>query len=426
MRGVVIFIKRYMYKKIFLLFFCLVALIYPAFCEEMVMNTKPKVKLGIEVLLADRLDLINGKKIGLITNQTGVDSHLRSSIDLLFAVPGVKLSVLFGPEHGIYGGVQNAVENSRDVKTGLPVYNLSGEKKAPSPESLRGIDTLIFDLQDIGSRTYTYISTMEACMETAAKEKIKFIVLDRPNPVNGLIVDGPVLEDDFKSFIGIGPIPYMHGMTIGELAFYFNKEFGINCDLEVVKMQGWQRSMSWKDTGLIWVPTSPHIPEPDTPWFYPITGGLSDLYAVSEGVGYTLPFKIVGAPWMDAEKFSRVLNDSNIPGVYFQPFYFKPYYGNFKDEFCKGVRIIITDENKIKPFLTGLYIMESLKKLYPDRFNLKLDGKTPNSQSFDKVMGTDRIRLMLEKGIPVGKIEESYKPGLNDFIKIRAKYLLYR
>ncbi|MCD6384651.1 DUF1343 domain-containing protein [Candidatus Sumerlaeota bacterium] len=390
------------------------------------LSKKPVVKLGNEVLIEKRLDLIKGKKVGLITNPTGVDSRLRSTADLLASLPDVKLAALFGPEHGIRGGVQGRIENSVDKKTGVPVYSLYGKTRRPTKEMLKDIEVLLFDIQDIGSRTYTYISTMEYCMEAAAKYNVKFVVLDRPNPVNGLIVDGPVLDPKFKSFIGIGPIAYMHGMTIGELALYFNKEFNINCDLEVVKMEGWRRDMTWRDTGLIWVPTSPHIPEMDTPWFYPITGIFGETPLVNIGVGYTLPFKLVGAPWMDAEKVSRVLNDKHIPGVYFQPFYFKPYYLHYQNQLCRGFRIIITDEKTIKPVVVGYYIMETLMKMYPNNFNFKLPRVHGRISAFDRSNGTDKIRLMLEKGVPVEEIVASYQPELNEFIKKREKYLLYK
>lgn len=391
-----------------------------------IFSKKPAVKLGVDVLMEKRLDLIKGKKVGLVTNPTGVDSHLRPTADLLASLPNVKLVALFGPEHGIRGGVQGKIENSIDEKTSVPVYSLYGKTRKPTKEMLKDIEVLLFDIQDIGSRTYTYISTMELCMEAAAEFNVKFVVLDRPNPVNGLIVDGPVLDPKFKSFIGIGPIAYMHGMTIGELALYFNKEWNIGCNLEVVKMEGWRRDMTWRDTGLVWVPTSPHIPEMDTPWFYPITGIFGETPLVNIGVGYTLPFKLVGAPWMDAEKVSKALNDKHIPGVYFQPFYFKPYYLHYKDQFCKGFRIVITDEKKIKPVVVGYHIMETLMKMYPDNFNFNLPGAKQRIGAFDRANGTDKIRLMLEKGLPVEEIVASYQPELNEFIKKREKYLLYK
>lgn len=384
-----------------------------------------KIKLGIDVLVENKRDLIKDKKVGLITNYTGVDSSLRMTKDILHSLEGVDLTAIYAPEHGFKGGVQGDIDNEFDQKTGVPVYSLYGQSRIISPETLKGIDVLLFDIQDIGSRAYTYISTLELAMEAAARNKIKFIVLDRPNPINGIIVDGPVLDPKFKSFIGIAPIACIHGMTVGELAVFFNEELGINCDLEVVKMRGWKRNMSWRNTNLTWVPTSPHIPEMDTPWYYSVTGIIGELPFVNIGVGYTLPFKLVGAPWIDAEEFSRELNSRGIPGVYFQPFYFKPNYFLYKGSFCGGVRIIITDEKTVKPVLTGYYILEVLMKMYPDKVNFKQSKLENHLKIFDNANGTDKIRLMLENSEPAEKIEKSYSQGLKDFMEKRKKYLLY-
>lgn len=393
--------------------------------KGMNMARKPLVKLGIDVLLEKRIDLIKGKKVALITNHTGVDSRLRPTADLLYAHPDVKLIALFGPEHGIRGSEKAFVEHTTDTKTGIPIYSLYGKVNKPTAEMLKNVDVLLFDIQDIGSRSYTYISTMYRCMEAASEHKVKFIVLDRPNPVNGLIVSGNVLDPEFKSGIGIAPIAYMHGMTIGELALFFNKEFSINCDLEVVKMEGWKREMSWRDTGLVWVPTSPQIPEADSPWFYPITGIIGETPLVSIGVGYPLPFKLIGAPWMDAEAVAKALNDKNLPGVYFQPFYFKPYYFHYKDELCKGFKIIITDEKTIQPVEVGYHITETLLKMYPDEFNFKLEKTKHRLRMVDLANGTDKIRLMFEQGTPAEKIIASYQTDVAEFKQKRIKYLLY-
>ena len=389
------------------------------------LTVKPRVKLGVDVLFEKHMNMIEGKKVGLITNPTGVDSKLRATADLLAASPDVELVALYGPEHGIRGGVQGHLEDSVDRKTNVPVYSLYGKTRRPTAESLKNVDILFFDIQDIGSRTYTYISTMEEAMRAAAEHKVKFVVLDRPNPVNGLIVDGPMLEPEFKSFIGIGNIAYMHGMTIGELAQFFNKEFEINCDLEVIKMEGWNRDMTWLDTGLIWVPTSPHIPEADTSWFYPITGIFGETPLVNIGVGYTLPFKLVGAPWMKAEEVAKALNDKNVPGAYFEPFYYKPYYYHYKEENCEGFRIVITDEKTIKPVEVGYHIIEVLMKMYPENFNFKLDKVKNRLSAFDRSNGSDKIRKMMEEGITTSRIVESFQKEQDEFRKKRAHYLLY-
>ncbi len=391
------------------------------------LKKEPIFTLGCEVLVQEKLDLIKGKRVGLITNLTGVDSHLRYTVDVLASIPDVNLTTLFGPEHGIRGGeyAGDTVDSQVDSKTGIQIYSLYGKVSRPTKEMLKNVDVLLFEIQDIGSRSYTYISTMERCMESAKEHSVKFIVLDRPNPCTGLIVDGPVLDPAFKSGIGIGPIAYMHGMTIGELAMYFNKEFDINCDLEVVKMKGWKRDMTWKDTELFWIPTSPHIPEPDTPFYYPITGIFGETPLVNIGVGYTLPFKLVGAPWMDGEEVAKALNERNLSGVYFYPANFKPYYLHYKDEMCSGFQIIVTDTKDIKPVVVAYNIMEVLMKMYPENFNFELEGVKKRISMFDKANGTDKIRKMLVEGASAKEIVESYQDDLNEFIKKREKYLLY-
>ncbi|MCM8788256.1 MAG: DUF1343 domain-containing protein, partial [Candidatus Omnitrophica bacterium] len=381
--------------KLFALFICVYACAV-ANCQ---------VKTGLEVLRERNFDILTGKKVGLITNQTGVDKNFYSIVDILRNTEGIKLVAIFAPEHGFLGGVQGNISDSIESKTRIPIYSLYGSTRIIPDEKLKDIDVIVFDIQDIGSRSYTYISTMKLAMEQAAKNGKEFIVLDRPNPINGIIVDGPVLESRFISFIGISEIPYVHGMTIGELALYFNSELKINCNLTVVPMEGWKRTMAWKDTGIYWVPTSPHIPEPDTPLYYPITGVIGELSLVSVGVGYTLPFKIVGAPWIDAEKFSGELNKKNLSGVIFQPFYFKPYYGIYKDRFCAGARIIIKDAGNYKPFATGLAIMEVLLRLYPEEFNFSQKKNKDRILTFDKTCGTDAIRKKLNSGEDFSSIE---------------------
>ena len=391
------------------------------------MNQAPTpVKLGIEVLIEKNPDLLKGKRGGLITNRTGVDSQLRSSIDLIRSLPDVNLTALYAPEHGVRGGLRDFIHHSVDEKTGIPVFSLYGATRKPTGEMLKDVDVLVFDLQDIGSRSYTYISTLKLCMQESAKYRIPFIVLDRPNPVNGTLVDGPVLDPKFESFIGPGPIAYLHGMTIGEIAQYFNEEFQIHCDLEVIPMEGWQRRMTWRDTGLVWTPPSPNIPEADSAWFYPITGILGELSLVNEGVGYTLPFKVVGAPWIDAEEISGLLNRRNIPGVYFQPFNFTPLSHIHKDKFCGGFKIIITDENPLRPVVVGYHIMDVLLRKYPKQFNFSLPVSKKRLRTFDNANGTDTIRLRLEDGVPVEEIVKDYQPGLEEFLKKRERYLLYQ
>lgn len=390
---------------------------------KMLSQITPKIKLGVDVLFEERIDLIKGKKIGLITNQTGVNSQLKSTIDLLFEYPDCQLLALFAPEHGIRGDVYAGVtvSDNIDPKTGVKIYSLYGAVKKPTPEMLKDIDVLIYDIQDIGCRSYTYIYTMSYCMEAAKENNIKFVVLDRPNPLGGELVDGNILDERFKSGIGRYPIAYVYGMTPGELAMYFNKEFNINCDLEVVKMKGWNRKMKFWDTGLVWVPTSPHIPQPTTPFYYPLTGIIGELKTVNIGVGYTQPFELIGAPWIDAYKLAEELNSRKLPGVVFRPVGFKPKYHNYANEQCYGVQVHIIDFSKVRPVEVGIHIMEALVKLFPQN---NIFENTPVA-SFDKAMGTDQVRLMLKEGISAEEIIKSWKQGLDEFIKKRNKYLLY-
>jgi uncharacterized protein YbbC (DUF1343 family) len=388
----------------------------------------PFVKPGIEVLVKKNAEIIKGKRVGLITNVTGIDSNIHPSVDILYSLPDVKLTALFAPEHGIRGGIIGYSEDETDEKTGIKVFSI--RTKGPTEEMLEGLDVLLFDIQDIGTRSYTYISTMKNCMDSAAKYKIPFVVLDRPNPIGGLVVDGPVLDMEFQSFVGVGPLAYVHGMTIGEIAGFFNEELKINCKLTVVKMEGWKREMYWEDTGLNWVPTSPHIPEPDTPQFYPITGILGELSLVNIGVGYTLPFKVVGAPYMDAEKIAGILNSRKIDGIYFQPFHFTPFYDQFEKQMCNGFRLIITDRKKLLPVAAGYHIIEVLLSEYPEHFNFKFlladeKGKMWKIGMFDRVNGTDLIRKQFQMGIPAEGIISGYQPALQEFIEKRKKYLLY-
>jgi uncharacterized protein YbbC (DUF1343 family) len=311
-----------------------------------------KVSTGIEVLRNQQFRLLQGKRVGLITNPTGVDSKLKSTIDILFEAPQVQLVALFGPEHGVRGDVHagDKVDNRTDPRTGLPVYSLYGATRKPTAEMLKGIDVLVYDIQDNGCRSFTYISTMGLAMEAAAEHNIEFVVLDRPNPLGGLKIEGNLAEEGFISFVSQFKIPYLYGLTCGELAMMLNSEkmLKASCKLTVVPMKGWKRRMTWEDTRLEWVVASPHIPHKHSSYFYPVTGILGELGYVSIGVGYTLPFEIVGAPWINAEKLSENLNALKLEGVTFRPIHFKPFYATFKDEFCGGVQIHLTDYRKVR------------------------------------------------------------------------------
>lgn len=383
-----------------------------------------KIRLGVDVLLSDKLDLIRGKQVGLITNPTGTTSSLQTTIDALNACAYLKLVALYGPEHGVRGDVEGGkkIESYSDEKTGVKVWSLYGKQYKPTKEMLAGVDVLIYDIQDIGSRAYTYIYTMAYGMEAAKENNIPFIVLDRPNPLGGELVEGPVLDPAFKSFIGLYPIPYIYGMTVGELAQFFNKEFAILCNLTIVPMSGWNRKMYFKDTGVMWVPTSPHVPQENTPWFVAATGCIGELGTINEGVGYPLPFELIGAPWINADELAKELNQHGLPGVFFRPTFYRPFYGSLKEKSVQGVQIHILDTKKAQPMRIQLHIIEALRKLYPEQNFFD----TPRISSFNRAMGTDRVQQELAAGCTAEEIIDSWQPGLTQFMQDRKKYLLYQ
>jgi uncharacterized protein YbbC (DUF1343 family) len=382
-----------------------------------------QVKPGIEVLLAEQIDLIRGKRVGLITNPTGVTSQLVSTIDALHSHPEVKLTALFGPEHGVRGDIfaGEYVADTIDARTGVPVFSLYGQKRAPTPEMLRDIEVLIYDIQDIGSRAYTYIYTMALAMQAAAKQGIPFIVLDRPNPLGGDLIEGPVLEERFKSFIGLYPIPYIYGMTVGELAKFFNEEYKFGANLVVVPMRGWRRYMLFEETGLPWVPTSPHVPHAQTVFHIAASGCMGELSAVNEGVGYTLPFELIGHTWIDGPQLAAALNSQKLPGVIFRPLHYRPYYFGHKDMPLAGVQMHLIAPQIFRPMLTQLYILSALLKLYPNQ-NIFNPERVKN---FDQAMGTDSVRLRLLRGESPAKIYLSWDKALDEYRDKRKRYLLY-
>jgi uncharacterized protein YbbC (DUF1343 family) len=407
-------------------FFFLVSFIFSLTIAE----ASTKVKLGIDLLMQDEyVQLLKGKKIGLITNHTGVDSHFTPTIEILkanAAEKGYTVAALFAPEHGINGAAcaAQAIETTKS-SDGIPIYSLYGKTERPTDEMLKHVNLLIYDIQDIGSRSYTYIATMFYAMEEAAKRNIPLIVLDRPNPINGITIDGPVLEDKWRSSIGYINIPYCHGMTIAELARYFNGEYRIGCKLEVVPMKGWKRTMSFKDTGLSWIPTSPYIPEAETVFFYPATGILGELRLINSGIGYTLPFKVVGAPWIDARRFAQRLNGQKFPGVHFEPFYYTPVYGRYAKENCQGVLIIITDHKRFKPVSTQYLLIGMLKGLYPENFQEAIIAAKKRKDTLCKLNGTEEAyRLIVEEKNIVWKLCSLQQKELEAFAKRRAKYLI--
>ncbi len=406
-----------------LIVYLAVALILPLSAKPQAF-TNAKVKLGIDVLLGENADLLKGRRIGLVTNPTGVCSNLRSTIDTLNLRSDANLVALFGPEHGVRGDQyagQN-ISNYVDVKTGLPVWSLYGKTKKPTPQMLKGIDLLIFDMQDIGSRAYTYIYTLARTMEAASENKIPILVLDHPDPLGGELVEGPILEPAFKSFIGLYPIPYIYGMTIGELALYFNTEFKINADLTVIPMRGWKRTMTFAETGLIWIPTSPHVPSAETPFYIVATGCIGELQTVNVGVGYTLPFQLIGAPWIGASNLAAELNRQHLPGVIFRPAFYHPFYSTLAAQNLEGVQIHIYDYKAFQPMRTQIHILAALKKLYPSQ---KVFDKAGLAM-FNKAVGTDVVWKDIEEGVPAENIYALFKDDIQSFMKTRKKYLLYK
>src|SRR6266404_319255 len=373
------------------------------------------MKLGLEVLFESNLSVLDGARVGLIVNPASVNSRFEHAADLFHQHPQINLTALFGPQHGIRGETQdNMIEwqTFRDKRTTLPAYSLYGETRKPTPEMLANSDVLVFDIQDAGTRVYTFIYTMALAMEAARECGKRFIVLDRPNPIGGLQIEGNLREPDFQSFVGMFPIPMRHGMTIGELALMFNREFGIGCELEVVKMDGWRRSMFYEDTRLPWVMPSPNIPTIDTAVVYP-GSVMFEGTNISEGRGTTRPFEIIGAAYIEPDELVEELRKDNLPAVIFRPLHFQPTFHKFAGELCGGIQIHVVDRNAFKPVITGAATTSAIRRLYPDGFEWKqppyeyVYDKLP----FDVINGSSRLREQIEAGRPVAEIEESWRDG---------------
>ena len=339
------------------------------------------VLTGIDVLETNGFEQLQGKRIGLVTNPTGVDRYLNSTIDVLHSAPGVELVALFGPEHGVRGNAhagEHVEGQAVDPRTGIPIFSLYGKTRLPSAEQFEGLDAIVYDIQDIGCRSYTYISTMGNVMKVAAMEGVEMIILDRPNPLGGLKVEGPGVEDSLISFVGQYNIPYVYGLTPGELATLLNEEgmlsvkgtdgrdSTVKCRLTVVKMEGWKRGMNFDATGLLWVPSSPHIPTTEAAYLYPATGILGELGVLSIGVGYTLPFGMIACPEMDADLLASRMNALYLPGVLFRPVYATPFYGSLKGKEIGGVQIYITDFGAARLSEIQFYAMQVIADMQPD------------------------------------------------------------
>ena len=383
------------------------------------------VTLGNERLFDDeQFDLIRGQRIGLITNHSGVDSQLRATADRLHETDGCDLVALFGPEHGIRGDVADGavVTTDRDPQTGVTAHSLYGETNKPDEHMLDRIDVMLFDIQDVGVRFYTYLYTMSLSMEACATRNIPFLLLDRPNPIGGVQIAGRVLDPPFASFVGLYPIPVQYGMTIGEGARLFNETFAIDADLHVVPLQGWKRDLFWEDTGLPWVYPSPNMPTVDTAVIYP---GMCFFEGtnLSEGRGTVKPFEQVGAPFVDAYRLADYLNQLELPGVLFRPVYFQPSFGKHADQVCQGVQLHILDRSSFQAVRTGFEVIDAARRLFPDDFAWRIPGK--GIYNFDRLAGTDAIRLALDRGTPVVDLVADWQPDLDRFDDLRRSFLLY-
>ncbi len=381
---------------------------------------KPKVELGVDRLM-ENPDILKGKRVGLITNPTGINAERTSIVDLFDQSDDFELTALYGPEHGVRGDAQagSTVSSYIDEVTGLPVYSLYGATKKPTPEMLEHVDVLVFDIQDVGTRYYTYIYTMAYAMEAAAENGIPFVVLDRPNPQGGLRVDGPVLDPDYSSFIGLYPIPLKHGMTVGELAQLFNSEYHIQADLEVVKMKGWKRSMMYEDTGLPFVMPSPNMPTTDTVNVYPATG-LFEGTNLSEGRGTTKPFQLIGAPYIQAHEYAKELNDLDLPGVAFRAASFTPTFSKHAGKLTHGVEVYVTDPTRFESTKTGIAMIQTAHDLYPDDFEFLAND------FITKLTGNVYVKDMILEGAPLDEILTKVEDERDAFLPIRKEYLLYK
>lgn len=390
---------------------------------------KIRIQTGIEVLKNSNFKILEGKRVGLITNPTGVDNQLKSTIDILHEAPNVNLVALFGPEHGVRGDVHagDHVDNSSDPTTGLPVGSLYGKTRKATPDMLKGIDVLVYDIQDIGCRSFTYISTMGLAMEAAAENNIEFVVLDRPNPLGGLKVEGNLAEDGYISFVSQFKIPYLYGLTCGELAQMLNEEnmLAKQCKLTVVKMKGWKRKMDYTQTGLQWIPSSPHIPHAHSAFFYPVSGIVGELGYLSIGVGYTIPFQMFAADWIKAEEFAKALNKLNLQGVHFRPMHLKPFYSVGVGTQMQGVQVHLTDYQKANLSEIQFYVMQVIAQLYPDKA-VFANANEKRFDMFDKVSGSNQIRLLFAKNNRFEDIQAYWNKDVEAFKKLSKKYYLYK
>jgi uncharacterized protein YbbC (DUF1343 family) len=395
--------------------------------NTLVASVNSLVRLGSDVLLDSKR--LRGARVGIVSNPASIDASFHHIVDRLAGTDGVTLGAIFGPQHGFRSDVQdNMIETPHrdDAARRVPVYSLYSETREPTAEMLRGLDALVIDLQDIGARIYTYIYTMANCLRACGKHGVTAIVCDRPNPIGGVDVEGATLRRGFESFVGLYPIPMRHGMTIGELARLFNEEFGLGAQLEVVPMEGWARTFYWDDTGLPWVMPSPNMPTLDTAIVYPGTV-LFEGTMLSEARGTTRPFELVGAPWIDAERFAAAMNELRLPGAYFRPAVFEPTFQKHAKQTCGGCQIHVTDRRAFRPVRTGAALIETFRRLDPSKFAWR---QPPYEYEHDKLpidilAGSDVLRKQVETGTPIRDIVDSWKDDEAAFSRLRARFLLY-
>ncbi len=387
------------------------------------------VRVGIERLLDEDRSLLAGARVALVSNPASIDSRIRHSTEILGDDPGIELAAIFGPQHGFRSDLQdNMIEtpHARDARRRIPIYSLYSETREPTPEMLRDIDVLVVDLQDVGTRVYTYVYTMANCMRAAARHGVRVVVCDRPNPVGGTAVEGAILRPDCTSFVGQFPIPLRHGMTIGEIARLFNQEFSIGAALDIVPLEGWRRSMYFDDTGLPWVMPSPNIPTLDSTIVYP-GAVLFEGTMLSEGRGTTRPFELIGAPWIDGDSLAAAMNARGLPGVHFRPTFFEPTFQKHARETCGGCQLHVTDRQAFQPVRAAVELLDEFRRQNPPAFAWR---QPPYEYEHDKwpidiLYGSDRLRTTVDNGGDVSKLIASWREEEEGFRKTREKYLLY-
>ena len=391
--------------------------------------TNATTATGLDVIQESTPDVLRGARVGLLAHPASIDARLNHAGDIFMKCSDFKLAAIFGPQHGYLGNTQdNMIEwmSFLDPRTSLPVHSLYSTHRRPAPEMLDGIDAMVCDIQDVGTRVYTFVWTVALCMEACAEAGKPLVILDRPNPIGGDAAEGNVLDPEFHSFVGLHPVPMRHGMTVGELAAFVNDTARIGCDLHVVKMQNWVRGMQFEETGLPWVMPSPNMPTPDTARVYPGTV-IFEGANISEGRGTTRPFELIGAPWLDAHELAGELDALELPGVRFRPAFFEPTFHKGAGRICAGVQIHVTGIAAFKPYITGIAILKAARNQSPANFAWK---QPPYEYEYEKlpidmILGTDAIRKQIETNTSLEEMESEWQPGLKAFMAAREQYLLY-